>query len=146
MQYGYEGCTVIAINFDSSFSYGELVEGASRFATALQSMPDQCKTLGIFLPNCIEYPLVFSGAARANVTTTTLNPAYTPREISKQLSLSNVSHLVTDSEHLPIIEETKKLVEKSIQVILTDEECSTQNHLSLQQLVKEHDISGRSGH
>ena len=72
---------------DQSLSFAEVADKAARFASGLKSMSD-CTTLGIFLPNCVEYPLIFSGAAKANITSTTLNPAYTSREISKQLMLS----------------------------------------------------------
>ncbi len=37
--------------------------------------------MAILLPNCVEYPLVFSGAAGAGVINTTLNPIYTPNEV-----------------------------------------------------------------
>ncbi len=37
--------------------------------------------MAIFLPNCVEYPLIFSGANAAGVANTTLNPIYTPPEV-----------------------------------------------------------------
>ncbi len=37
--------------------------------------------LAMLLPNCVEYPLVFSGANAAGVTLTTLNPIYTAAEV-----------------------------------------------------------------
>ena len=41
--------------------------------------------LALVLPNCIEYPLILSGAAKVGVTSTPLNPAYTHFELAKQV-------------------------------------------------------------
>ena len=59
--------------------------------------------LALFLPNCIEYPMVFSGASGVGVTVTTLNPIYTAPEIAKQLKLSNATYAVTTKELFPIM-------------------------------------------
>ena len=77
----------------------------------------------IILPNCVEYPIVFAGAARSRVTTTTINPAYTPTEISKQLNLAGCSHIVTNAFLLPAIQETARLMDEldePLEIILTD--------------------------
>ena len=59
--------------------------------------------LALFLPNCIEYTMVFSGASGVGVTVTTLNPIYTAPEIAKQLKLSNATYAVTTKELFPIM-------------------------------------------
>ena len=41
-------------------------------------MPE-VRTVGLLLPNCPEYPVIFAGAMHAGVRLTSLNPAYTPR-------------------------------------------------------------------
>ena len=69
-----------------SWTFGETYDKSVKFSDGLRGKyyPD-CQVLGIFLPNCIEYPVVFSGSARAGIVTTTINPTYTSYEIGKQV-------------------------------------------------------------
>ena len=72
----------------------------------------------LFLFNCVEYPLVFSGCARVGVTLTTLNPIYTPVEIAKQLRMSHAKWAITSKELLPhFTEAIEKLAEGNQKVI-----------------------------
>ncbi len=67
------------------------------------------------LPNCVEFPLVFTGATSAGMAVTTMNPIYTAREISRQLKMSGATWAITNKAHLPIIKEaTASLEDKSI--------------------------------
>jgi len=106
-----------------SWTFSRMKDGATRFGSALKSLQPECNILGIFLPNCIEYPMVFSGAAMVNVPTTTMNPVYTPREIARQLSLSSCSHVVTNSQLCPVIKEAAKILEKPVAIITTDHQA-----------------------
>ena len=49
----------------------------------------EVKTVGIILPNCIEYPMIVAGCMHADLTVTTVNPAYTVSEIAHQLEAAN---------------------------------------------------------
>ena len=49
----------------------------------------EVKTVGIILPNCIEYPMIVAGCMHAGLTVTTVNPAYTVSEIAHQLKAAN---------------------------------------------------------
>merc|ERR1712216_331527 len=51
--------------------------------------------VGIFLPNCTEYPTVFLGILSVGATVTTMNPAYTEAEVEHQASHSQAKLLVT---------------------------------------------------
>ena len=51
------------------------------------------KTIGVLLPNCVEYPVIICGALHAGVTVTTLNPGYTLSEIVHQLRVAEVEIL-----------------------------------------------------
>ena len=125
----HRDATVNAITGET-WNYGQLEDKTKKFARALKSSPD-INVLGIFLPNCMEYPLIFSGASLANVMTTTMNPVYTPREISRQLELSKASAIVTNSELYPIVKQALKLLnnETCLQVITTDLKVDNCLHL-----------------
>ena len=79
----------------------------------------------MLLPNCVEYPIIFSGAASVNIPTTTMNPIYTPFEIARQLKFSLATMAVTNSQLLPLVLEAVKILNedtpKNIQVIVTGE-------------------------
>ncbi len=67
--------------------------------------------MAILLPNCVEYPLVFSGANGAGLANTTLNPMYTPNEIAKQLKATSAKWAVTTQKLLPKLKEAATKVE-----------------------------------
>ncbi len=77
-------------------SYGDLRAGVERFAGGLAHLGvNKGGVVAILLPNMPEYPVVFHGTARAGAASTTLNPAYTSREIAAQLADSSASVVVT---------------------------------------------------
>ena len=81
--------------------------------------------MAIILPNCVQFPIIFSGAASVNIPTTTMNPIYTPFEIARQLKFSLATMAVTNSQLLPLVLEAVKILNedtpKNIQVIVTGE-------------------------
>ena len=75
---------------------------SKNFALHLQAAgATKANVMALFIPNCIEYPMVFSGAAAVGVTVTTINPIYRVPEITKQLRLSNATYAVTTKELFP---------------------------------------------
>jgi acyl-CoA synthetase (AMP-forming)/AMP-acid ligase II len=82
-------------------TYGDLRAGVERFAGGLAQLGvRQGDVVAIVLPNMPEYPVVFLGTAMAGAVNTTLNPAYTSREIAAQLTDSGASVVVTTPECL----------------------------------------------
>ena len=77
----------------------------------------------MLLPNCVEFPIIFSGAASVNIPTTTMNPIYTPFEIARQLKYSLATMVVTNSQLLPLVLEAVKILNQEekcqIKVIVT---------------------------
>jgi len=90
--------------------------------------------LALVLPNCPEFPIVFTGAAGVGVTITTINPTYTAGEIGGQLKNSGAKYLVTIPALLP------KMLEavdgKGISIIVTGDQESNL-HLSLNKMLKD---------
>ena len=79
----------------------ELKEHSLRLSDSLQS--DGFKkgdVVGVLLPNCPEYAVIVLGCLYAGLTITTLNPIYTPHELSLQINASKAKCLVTSYETL----------------------------------------------
>jgi len=82
-------------------SYGDLRTQVDRLAGGLAHLGvGKGEVVAILLPNLPEYPVVFLGIARVGAASTTLNPAYTSREIAAQLADSGASVVVTTPESL----------------------------------------------
>lgn len=54
----------------------------------------------IYLPNIVEYAIVFYGVGFAGGTSTTVNPLYTAEELEKQLSETQATYLATSRQFL----------------------------------------------
>jgi 4-coumarate--CoA ligase len=100
MLFQVDGVTGESLNFMEAF------EMSHKFCTSLRQMgAKKGEVLALFLPNCIEFPVVFSGATAAGLAVTTMNPIYTATEIARQLTMSKPSRAVTNKALLPIIKE-----------------------------------------
>lgn len=78
-----------------SFSqYGELVERTARGFIATGIKPGD--TIGIFLPNCWEFGVVFHAATMAGAIPTTMNPTYRGREVHYQMEATEAVALISD--------------------------------------------------
>ena len=65
---------------------------ATRIAAGLQAMGlTKGARLGLLLPNCPAYPLLFFGALKAGLTVVNCNPLYTEREIEAQMRDAGVT-------------------------------------------------------
>ena len=49
----------------------------------------------MYLPNAIEYPIIFHGVASLGGVITTVNPQYSPQELARQMNTSGTKYLVT---------------------------------------------------
>merc|ERR1712198_244917 len=108
-----------------TLSYLETYNKAKNFGGAIKLFSENEKdVLAMILPNCVEFPIIFSGAASVNVPTTTMSPIYTPFEIARQLKFSGATMAVTNTSLLPAVSEAVANVyqetKKHIKIILTD--------------------------
>lgn len=60
--------------------------------------------LAIYLPNVLEYPIIFYGVAFLGGVSTTVNPLYTAKELERQLRLAGAKYVVTIP---PLVENAK---------------------------------------
>ena len=69
------------------FSYQDIDRASKKLATYLQSLGlEKGARVAIMLPNIPQYPIVLYGVMRAGYTVVSINPLYTPRELSGQLN------------------------------------------------------------
>ena len=118
-------------------SYLETYHKARNFGGAIKKVSEnENDVIAMILPNCVEFPIIFSGAASVNVPTTTMNPIYTPFEITRQLKFSKATMAVTNMSLLPVVlEAVTKLYQETrqnIRIILTGKKynnCHSKNYL-----------------
>lgn len=60
--------------------------------------------LAIYLPNVLEYPIIFYGVAFLGGVSTTVNPLYTAKELERQLRIAGAKYVVTIP---PLVENAK---------------------------------------
>ncbi len=83
-------------NMGTALTYRELEEKTRHFASYLQNTLQLKKgdRLAIMMPNCLQYYISLLGALRAGLTVVNVNPLYTPRELTHQLSDSGTESIV----------------------------------------------------
>ena len=79
--------------------YGDMVERTARGLIAAGIRPGE--TIGIYLPNCWEFGVVFHAATMAGAIPTTMNPTYRDREVRHQMETSDAVALISDG---PLLE------------------------------------------
>ena len=78
--------------------YGDLVERTARGLAAAGVCPGEM--IGIYLPNCWEFGVVFHAAMMAGAIPTTMNPTYRDREVHYQMETTEAVALVSDGPWL----------------------------------------------
>ncbi|KAB0803435.1 hypothetical protein PPYR_00405 [Photinus pyralis] len=73
--------------------------------------------VAVLLPNMPDYPICVFGSLMASLKVTTINPIYTPTEISVQLEDTNVKALFTLMEHVPKAQASMKLTHRRVPII-----------------------------
>ncbi|KAI8084667.1 uncharacterized protein BX664DRAFT_337521 [Halteromyces radiatus] len=101
---------LIDAHSDRTITFGQLKQNILQFAAGLQ---DHCQfktgdVLAIFAPNLVDYPIPLLGALAAGGTTTPANPAYTVKELTHQVSLSDAKVIVCSPENVEVALETAK--------------------------------------
>ena len=88
-----------------SYSFNQLKDLTHRFSSALVKRGfKKNEVLAIFLPNVIEYPIIFYGVAFIGGVCTTVNPLFSAQELARQLRMSGAKYLVT----IPTLAEAAK--------------------------------------
>ncbi|CRK98690.1 CLUMA_CG012130, isoform A [Clunio marinus] len=104
---------------DRSVSYGQLRDHCRVLAIRLQTIfslnPND--VIAVCLPNSIEFPIVCLAASEAGIVTTTINPIYTPEEISRQLEDSNSQVLFTLAALSDVVERAVSLTKRTIKIV-----------------------------
>ena len=79
-----------------SISFNQIKDQTRRFGSALVKRGfKKGDVLAIYLPNVIEYPIIFHGVACLGGVVTTVNPQYSPQDLARQLNTSRAKYLVT---------------------------------------------------
>lgn len=95
-------------NMGTSLTYRELEEKTRHFAAYLQHCLHLKKgdRLAIMMPNCLQYYLALFGALRAGLIVVNVNPLYTPKELTNQLSDSGAESIVVMANFGHTLEES----------------------------------------
>jgi long-chain acyl-CoA synthetase len=82
--------------YGRKFTYGEVADGADRFAHGLQALGVKPgDRIGLFLPNVPHYVAAYYGAMKIGATVVNFSPLYTVDELAHQVEDSGTRILVT---------------------------------------------------
>jgi acyl-CoA synthetase (AMP-forming)/AMP-acid ligase II len=91
-----------------SYTFARLWADSGRLARLLQEKGvSKGDFVGVYAPNCIEYPVIMHGILRAGAVATTLNPLYREREVENQLGDAGAVAVFTPSANLSLVEDAK---------------------------------------
>jgi len=94
-KYGEKTAIVDAIS-GRSYSFKQLKALTQRLSSALVKRGfKKNDVFAIYLPNVLEYPIIFYGVAFIGGVVTTVNPLYSSQELARQLRISGAKYLVT---------------------------------------------------
>ncbi|XP_045606794.2 uncharacterized protein [Procambarus clarkii] len=118
-----------------SYTYEQLMEGVGRWGGLLAKLGvTKGDVVGIALPNCPEYPMILFGTLAVGATVTTINPVYTPEEISRQLSDSQAKLVVGDPQIETTLSEALRLYKCPTHLVINGP-SSTHGSLNLQKIL-----------
>jgi acyl-CoA synthetase (AMP-forming)/AMP-acid ligase II len=102
-------------------TYGMLLEGTRRLAAGLSHRGiRKGDVVAIYAPNLPEYAVVFHGVSRLGAVLTTINPTYTPEEITFQLKDAGARILITTGALLPRAREAVAASGAHIEIVTID--------------------------
>ena len=91
--------------FGAKLTFGEIKERADKLAASLHALGIQRgDRIGIMLPNCPQYPIVFFAAMRIGAVIANINPIYTPRELKEVAEDSGIRALFTLDLLYPVVD------------------------------------------
>lgn len=96
------------IDGERTFTYSQMEELSNRFASALASgglsVGDR---VGVFAPNCVEFAIGFYGILKAGGIASTVNSAYTERELAFQMDDCGATVLLVHEDLLEVAQKAK---------------------------------------
>ncbi|XP_065205259.1 uncharacterized protein LOC135835097 [Planococcus citri] len=94
------------------YTFSQLRTLSRRFASSLRKQGFKPgDVLAVMLPNMPDYAVIILGAMEAGLIVSTINPIYTPYELSHQLHDNKAVALLTLPEQLEKLEKAKKLIQ-----------------------------------
>ncbi|MGJ8663802.1 MAG: AMP-binding protein [Marinicella sp.] len=82
------------VNFGKAITYQELDQYSQHLAAYLQANFETGDSIGIMMPNVLQYPIAVMGILRAGMVVTNVNPLYTPRELKHQLNDASAKAII----------------------------------------------------
>jgi len=106
-------------NMGTTFTFEELYIKAQYFAAFLQQELKLAEgtTVGLMMPNILQYPIALYGILMAKMTVVNINPLYTPRELQHQLIDSKCKAIVIFENSAKTLEEI--LSQTSVKYVVT---------------------------
>ncbi|XP_068629276.1 uncharacterized protein [Battus philenor] len=97
--------------------------------------------VAVMLPNLPEYPTIMLAILNAGGLVSTINPIYTPFEISRQLTTSNAKLIFAFPDIVPVVREALKLSKKDIpQVVINLNDSLPEGTISFNELVEDNHV------
>ena len=111
-----------------SYTYKEGNTDCKKFAISLETLGiKKGDVVALFMPNCPEYILCLLGIAGIGAIITTINPNYTPHEVSKQFEASNTKIVITIPSITNIAKEAIDKIDCNVDIIIVDEDDVTRD-------------------
>jgi long-chain acyl-CoA synthetase len=93
-------------SFGRSLTYAEVARQAEAFAAWLQAQGlEKGDRVALMMPNVLAYPVALFGTLLGGFTVVNVNPLYTPRELTHQISDSGASVIVVLENFAHVVEE-----------------------------------------
>ncbi|GAB4223841.1 MAG: AMP-binding protein [Gammaproteobacteria bacterium] len=104
-----------------SLNYAQVAHKSELFARFLQQKCQLVKgdRVAIMLPNVLQYPIALFGILRAGLVVVNINPLYTPRELTEQLTDAGVQAILVLANFAHVVQQALTQV-KVPHVIVTD--------------------------
>ncbi|CAH1108543.1 unnamed protein product, partial [Psylliodes chrysocephalus] len=116
----WEKCVAIECGVTGrKYTYGQIRTKSKNFGAALRKKfkLEKNDVIAVLLPNVPEFPIVTLGALRAGFICTTVNPIYTPEEVSRQLVDSSVKIIITLNELWPLADAAANLARRKLPIV-----------------------------
>ena len=106
-----------ALTFEGrTVTYGELDAMANRFANWGQTLNlRRGQTVALFMPNRLEYFVIWYGLSKIGVVTALINNQLTGSALAHCLNIAGASHVLLDADTAPVFEAARPLLDKPLQ-------------------------------